>query len=75
MLSFLKPYWLEIVKWGAVVIGGLALFFSVKNSGRDAERVDNLERVMDNVEKSKTIRRGVSSANANDRLRQRWSRD
>jgi uncharacterized membrane protein YdjX (TVP38/TMEM64 family) len=76
MLAFLKPYWLSIVKWAGIIGGVLLLFFKIRQSGRDAERVDNLERNIENVERAKKIRRGVAdSGDSVNKLRERWSRD
>lgn len=78
MLNFLQPYWLSIVKWGGIALAAVGLFFGIRKSGRDAERVDAMERSVENVSESKKVRRGIansSSDSVNQRLRDKWTRD
>lgn len=47
--AWMKPYWLSIVKWGAVVMAVLAILFKVRQSGKDAVRVEHLEKDLSNA--------------------------
>lgn len=72
MLAFLKPYWLEIVKWSGIILAGIAVFFSIKQSGRNAERVDQLKK--DNKNAKEIIRQdSVVSTGDADIMRTRLS--
>lgn len=55
MLNFLKPYWLEIVKYGALIIGVMAVLFSARQAGKHAERVGNLETSIKRLKKDAEI--------------------
>lgn len=76
MLNLLKPFWLSIVKYAAIAGGILLVVLKIRQSGRDAERVENLEKVVENVQIRHDIERRVSgSTDAVKRLREsRWTR-
>lgn len=65
MLSFLKPFWLDIVKWGGIILGVGAVLFSARQSGRNAERVDQVKRERDDANEIIRQDRIVNSGNAN----------
>jgi hypothetical protein len=47
--AWLKPFWLSIVKWGAVTLAVMAILFKVRQSGKDAVMVENLEKDLSNA--------------------------
>jgi len=47
--TWLKPFWLSIVKWGAVTLAVMAILFKVRQSGKDAVMVENLEKDLNNA--------------------------
>lgn len=75
MLAFLRPYWLSIAKYAAIAGGVLLLVFKIRQSGRDAERVENMKEVLEHVEIRDAIERDINrDDNATKRLRERWTR-
>lgn len=48
----------ELIKWGGILLGGLALFFHLKNSGRNEQIIkdktesEKLQKKIDNVKPS-----------------------
>ena len=75
MLNLLKPFWLSIVKYAAIVGGILLVVFKIRQSGRDAERAENIEKVVENVQIRHDVERSVNSFdNASGRLRKKWTR-
>lgn len=66
----------------AAIVGGFvalaAIFALVKRSGRQEERVKQLEQILDNVRKKDETTKSVErlpSGDASRRLRDKWSRD
>lgn len=75
MLSLLKPFWLTIAKYAAIAGSILLIVFKIRQSGRDAERVENMEKVQEYVEIRNAVERDVNREhNATERLRSKWSR-
>lgn len=75
MLNLLKPFWLSIAKYAALAGGILLLVFKIRQSGRDAERVENMEKVQKYEQIRDAVERDVNrSDNATERLRAKWSR-
>lgn len=72
MLAFLQPYWLSILKYGAMVIGVLAVLFSARQSGKHAERVENLKKAVDDAKMRRDIeiRNSLKSDDIRERMRQ-----
>ena len=67
---------LKIVWIGAAVLAVLAVLFSVRNAGRNLERVENLERALDNARRANDARTRVGGEpRPADKLRENWSRD
>lgn len=74
----------RLLKWGAIGLAVALFVFGLRRrgeqAGRLAERAEQLERTVRNVEIRRTIedevrRAGDGTASAVDRLRERWSRD
>ena len=76
MIELLKPFWIGIVKWGAIVGGILLVLLKVRQSGKDAVKKDALEKTLDGVMARDKIEDKVASAgNAErERLRKKWTR-
>ena len=60
MLAFLRPYWLIIAKWGAIIGGVLLVLMKVRQSGKDAVRVENLEKGLEDAKTSSAIEDAVA---------------
>lgn len=74
-IGFLKPFWLSILKYASIAGAVLLVVFKIRQSGRDAERVENMERVQEYVEIRNAVERDVNrNDNATERLRAKWSR-
>ena len=75
MLALLKPFWLTIAKYAAIAGGILLIVFKIRQSGRDAERVENMKETLNHVKIRDAIERDVNrSDNATEQLRSKWSR-
>lgn len=76
-------FWWAELKLRAALIGAAALailvaVLRIRKSGRDAERVKNLEATIEAVRKKEGVSREIDrlpSGSAADRLRDKWSRD
>jgi uncharacterized membrane protein YdjX (TVP38/TMEM64 family) len=77
MWNFLRPYWLSIAKWVGISATAALFLLRVRQSGRDAEKVKNLEQTIDAVKKSNEIHDNIVSLDdaARKRLRAKWQRD
>lgn len=77
MLAFLKPYWLTIAKWGGIVLGVLLVLVKVRQSGKDAVRVENLEKGLEDAKTSNEIEDAIAGTpidKQRDEL-SKWNRD
>lgn len=75
MLNILKPFWLSIAKYAAIAGGILLIVLKIRQSGRDAEHAENIEKVVENVQIRHDVERSVNSFdNASGRLRGKWTR-
>lgn len=76
ILAFLRPYLLKIALFGAAVLGVVSFLYSVRQSGRAAERVDNLKKALANENERKRIDVDVSGASDAElgKLRDKWTR-
>lgn len=76
MLAFLAPYWQRIALYGSIVLGVLLVLLKVRDSGREAERVENQRRVIDAIQKTKEIERSIRAAPPAERkrLRDKWTK-
>jgi len=75
LINFLKPYWLSIAKYASIAGGILLVVLKIRQSGRDAERVENMEEVLKHEQVRDAIERDVNrSNNATERLRTKWTR-
>lgn len=63
MISFIKTlmstYWASILKWGSIAVGAISLYLSIRKSGGDAVRVEQMEDALDATKESDKIRREV----------------
>lgn len=67
---------LKIVWIGAIVLAVLAVLLGARQAGRKAERVEQLERGLDNARRANEARSDAERhPNPSDELRKRWSRD
>lgn len=75
LLAVPGKLWAWAAAIGAALVGGLALYASIRQGGRDAERVDQMRR---NVEGAHArIEEDAAAARAADpagELRSRWGR-
>jgi hypothetical protein len=72
--------WLKtkLVLFGVLAAGVLALFWSIKRSGRQDEKIETLERTLINVLKKEEVAREVERLPVGDaarRLHDNWRRD
>jgi hypothetical protein len=75
MLALLKPFWLTILKYASIAGAILLVVFKIRQSGRDAERVENIEKVQEYEQVRDAVERDVNRGdNASERLRSKWSR-
>jgi len=75
ILSFFKPFWLSILKYASIAGAVLLLLLKIRQSGRDAERVENMEKVQEYEQIRDAVERDVNRGdNATERLRAKWSR-
>ena len=65
MLAFLSGSWVTILKWLAIAGAVLGVLLYVRNSGRNVEKVEQMERTIKNVSKAEKIRRDIA-ANPDD---------
>lgn len=76
-------FWWAEIKVKAALIGAAALaillaVLRIRKSGRDAERVENLEATIEAIREKEGVSREIDrlpSGTAADRLRDKWSRD
>lgn len=75
MLNLLKPFWLSILKYVSIAGAIMLVVFKIRQSGRDAERVENMKETLSHVKIRDAIERDVNrNDNATERLRAKWSR-
>lgn len=75
MLTILKPFWLSILKYASIAGAVLLVVFKIRQSGRDAERVENMKETLSHVKIRDAIERDVNrNDNATERLRAKWTR-
>ena len=53
--GILSGCWLTLLKWGAIVLTVILILFRVRQDGRNAERIDNLERALENARERRKI--------------------
>jgi hypothetical protein len=78
VFSFLKPYWLDLLKWGGIMGGVLLVLLRVRNSGKYEERNAINVQILENTQEAKETREEVHSLPVDakrDRLREHWTRD
>lgn len=67
--AFFQREALVLLKWGAIALAVLGVLFYVRRDGRNAERVDNLERAA--KVKDAQLKSATSRARTDDELDQR----
>jgi cobalamin biosynthesis protein CobD/CbiB len=73
-----QPWALRTLKWLAIAAAVLAVLLGVRNSGRQAERVANLQRALDAAQRRKHVDAAVArrpAGDVRDELLDEWSRD
>ncbi len=83
MIAALKAFFttnaLLVAGWCIAVLSALGILLAARRAGRNAERVDALEKQSENVSKSHEVqdknRRTLADGDAAKRLRDEWSRD
>lgn len=83
MMAALKAFFatnaLRVTGWCMAVLSALGILLAARRAGRNAERVEALEKQSENVSKSHEIqdknRRTLADGDAAKRLRDDWSRD
>lgn len=83
MIAVLKAFFttnaLRVAGWMMAALSFLGILLAARRAGRNAERVDALEKQSQNVSKSHEIqdknRRTLADGDAAKRLRDDWSRD
>ena len=77
--AFLTTNALRVAGWCMAVLSALGILLAARRAGRNAERVDALEKQSENVSKSHEVqdknRRTLADGDAAKRLRDDWSRD
>lgn len=77
--TFITTNILRIAAYVLASISIIGLLFNVRQSGKNAERVANLEKQSKDVRKSHDIedknRASLRDGDASERLRHEWSRD
>ncbi len=76
MYELLRPIWITLVKWGAIVGGILLILFKVRQSGKDIVRNENIKETLDGVEARDKVEDHIvaSSDLERRRLRKKWTR-
>lgn len=73
-----QPWALRFLKWGAVALAVGLVLLGVRNSGRQAERVGNLEKAVKAAERRRDVEIDVGRMRPDavvDELHRDWSRD
>jgi hypothetical protein len=77
--AFFTTHALRVAGWCMAALSALGILLAARRAGRNAERVDALEKQSENVSKSHEIqdknRRTLADGDAAKRLRDDWSRD
>ncbi|MCA1908780.1 MAG: hypothetical protein LDL39_10505 [Magnetospirillum sp.] len=69
---------LRLAKWGAIALAVLLVLLRVRDSGRQAERVNNLSKALEAAKARKNVEIAVDRLPAravDDELHRDWSRD
>ena len=81
ILTFLLGWWqrsyIAVLKWAGIAAAVLLLLFNIRQSGRKAERVDQLLKQNKDLEKANEVEtdvRRIPDGAALDELRHDWSR-
>lgn len=77
MIELLKPFWMGVIKWGAIVGGILLVLFKVRQSGKDAVQNENIKETLEGVKVRDKIKDNIVTADdvERKRLRKKWNRD
>lgn len=69
---------LRLAKWGAIALAVLLVLLRVRDSGRHAERVDNLNKALNAAKERQNVEIAVDRLDhraVDDELRRDWSCD
>jgi hypothetical protein len=79
MIGFLtSSLGLKLAKWGAIILAVLAVLFAVRQSGKHAERVANLEGALKTAQRRRDVETEIArlpDGAVAQRLRDKWRRD
>lgn len=77
MLQLLKPFWLVIMKYGAIVGGAFLFWLQARKSGEATIKQQNVENTLKAVEANNEIKDNVSNLNDSkyNSLLKKWTRD
>ena len=77
--TFLSDNAMRVAGWFIAALSTLGILFAARRAGRNAERVEALERQSEQVSKAHEIqdtnRRTLADGDAAERLQRDWSRD
>lgn len=76
IVTALKGMWIEIVTVTAIAGGTLLVLMKIRDSGRQAERNENMKKTLNAVKAKNAVQRAVSSAGDAERrkLREKWTK-
>lgn len=77
MLELLKPFWIEIIKYGGMIMGIIIVLFKTRQSGKEfVERKEAME-TLKGVQISDKIDNNIANVDNNhlERLRKKINRD
>lgn len=65
----------RIVQWVGYALLGLTVVLSIRQAGKNAERLSNMKKTVKAVEVKNEIRNRNRASDAAKRLRDKWQRD
>ncbi len=77
MLQFLKPFWLQIIKYGGIVLGVILILFRARQSGKEAEEAKSMLETLKGLKTRDKIENNIANINDNklNKLRSKWTKD
>ncbi len=61
MLELLKPFWIAIGKWTTIAAGVIFMLIKIRQSGKDAVKVDSLEKTLQGLKTHDKIERNINT--------------
>ena len=76
MLNILKPIWLPFIKFGALIFGILLVLLKVRQSGKQSEQQEQINKTLKEVQTRDKIEQDVNNSNDAEqlRLKDKWTR-